>query len=323
MATTPPGVTLTLSSAQDPQSQLLPAFHPGVGFLPVDALRSLDRGPSPTAPVSWRPLPPENGPIPSVTSVLGFHAQCPPMYVVSGGALPSTTSTCISSGVVPSSLSLNRGLPSQIITHVSGGQWVIEESGSRDDRLPYHANAPTVILPTTFHYASGGATKNFERVMRPANEGTVSLPGRSVSQAENFTDQKPPTLLQLNSSSAGEPIGAVPVSSARPPVLVTRAAPVDAQLSDDFRKMFCRFLEEEVGKAADREIPLLEKETTGKVPTDGRTVPVQTCGRLLFLQSLRRQSLRHRLRPVKPPRRWNRCRQLVLRVNAPTNGDSS
>ena len=40
--------------------------------------------------------------------------------------------------------------------------------------------------------------------------------------------------------------------------------------------MFRRFLEEELGKAADKKKPPLGKETTGKILSDVRTVPVQT-----------------------------------------------
>src|SRR6218665_3318812 len=112
--------------------------------------------------------------------------------------------------------------------------------------------------------------------MCPTTEGTVSLPGRSGSQAENFSDQKPSILPQFNSFSTGEPTGAVPVSSASPSVSETGAAPADALLSDEFRKMFRRFLEEELGKVAEKEKPPLEKETTGKILSDVRPVPVQT-----------------------------------------------
>src|SRR6218665_2223156 len=65
----PPRVTLATFFSQGHPSQPLRTFYPGVGFLPVDALRPWDRGPPPTAPESWQALPPENAPIPSVTSV--------------------------------------------------------------------------------------------------------------------------------------------------------------------------------------------------------------------------------------------------------------
>src|SRR6218665_3447678 len=172
----PPRVTLALSYSQGHPSQPLRTLYPGVGFLPVDALRSLDRGPPPTAPESWQPLPPENAPIPSVTSVRGLYAQGPPMYVASGGALPSTTPTCSAFGVISSSLGLNRGLPSQVITHVGGGQWVNEEAGNRDDRLSYHAYAPTVTLSTPFQYATDGATQNIAQLMR----GRTRAPSRCL-----------------------------------------------------------------------------------------------------------------------------------------------
>jgi len=151
----------------------------------------------------------------------------------------------------------------------------------------------------------------------PTNEGTVSLPGRSASQAENFSDQKPSILPQFNSSSTGEPTGAVPVSSASPSVSETGAAPADALLSDEFRKMFRRFLEEELGKAADQEKPPLEKEKTGKVLSDVRTVPVQTSS-----PSVSSAVATPPVSTVSPSQAAASVESL-LSGQPPTNGDSS